>query len=147
MLFRLLRTIGLLLTGAMAGFMGAAAVLRATIPSRGDETSDEIALVTIFDSLEMRSQALAFRGGSLLAWYSGVILDLREVTLAPGATLEIGAAFAGVDIRVPESWRIEASGSGPLAGIAPPPPASDDADAPTLVVRVSAFAAGVSIRR
>jgi hypothetical protein len=145
-LLRLLRTIGLLVAGGVAGFAGAAAVLRATIPSRGDETSDEVALVTIFDSLEMRSQARAFRGGSLLAWYSGVVLDLREVTLAPGATLEVGAAFAGVDIRVPETWRIEASGRGPLAGIAHPP-TSDDPDAPALVVRVSAFAAGVSIRR
>ena len=87
--------------GAVAGFAGAAAVAKRALPSRGDESSDELALVAIFDGIDLKSRAAAFRGGSVLAWFGGVALDLREAALAPDAHLSVHALFGGIAIRVP----------------------------------------------
>ena len=43
----------------------------------------------------------------MLAWYGGIDADLRDATLADGATLTVTALFGGVSIRVPAEWRME----------------------------------------
>lgn len=145
MLWRLLRSLVLLLAGVMAGFAAAAAMLRSWLPSRGDPTSDELALVAIFDGIDLESHATAFRGGTILAWYGGVSLDLRGATLAPGARLDLRAAFAGINVTVPPTWHVDASGTGFAggAGIAITDPA--DPEAPTLVVRSTSIFGGVAV--
>ncbi len=64
--------------------MAAAAVVKHAIPSRGDAESDEVALMAVFDGVELKSRAKAFRGGSMLAWYGGVDADLREAAAGAG---------------------------------------------------------------
>ena len=61
----------------------------------------------VFDGVELRSEAKAFRGGSMLAWYGGIEADLREAQLAPDARLSVTALFGGIALRVPPEWRIE----------------------------------------
>lgn len=86
----------------------AAAVVKARRPSRGDDRSDEIDLVTIFDDLEFHSTAPAFRGGRVLCWYGGGTLDLTGATLDPdGARLRVTNVFGGLALRVPLDWRVE----------------------------------------
>src|SRR3712207_1227757 len=87
--------------------MAAAAYVKRAVPSRGDETSDEISLVAAFDSVRLTSRANAFRGGSVLAWFGGVELDLSEATIAPDARLTVHTLFGGVAIRVPPNCRLE----------------------------------------
>jgi hypothetical protein len=103
---RLLRKVGLLSVGVIAGFAGAAALMRRVLPSRGSDESDELALVAIFDGIELTSRATAFRGGSMLAWLGGIAVDLRAATLAPEAHLSVTALLGGVAIRVPPEWRV-----------------------------------------
>ena len=112
---RLLRTLALLEIGAWAGMATAAAFVKRAVPSRGDEESDELALVAVFDGVDLRSRAKAFRGGSMLAWFGGVAVDLREAELAPDARLSVHTLFGGVAVRVPEGWRVE-SGMKAIAG-------------------------------
>ena len=147
MLWRLLRTILLLIIGAFAGFMGAAAMLRFVLPSRGDETSDELALVGNFRGIEIRSQSRAFHGGSIITWFGGVSLDRREATLAPGARLDIGTAFGGCAIRVPANWRVETEAKAVAGGVASPSSQPDDPDAPVLQVHTLSIFGGVAINR
>jgi hypothetical protein len=52
--------------------MGAAAFVRHAVPSHGDEESDELALVAVFDGINLASRAKAFKGGSMLAWFGGI---------------------------------------------------------------------------
>ena len=93
---RVLRSLGLVALGVYAGFAAAAAVMKRVLPSRGDAESDEVALVAIFDGVELESRAQAFRGGSMLAWFGGVAVDLREAELAPGgATSRSARSSAG----------------------------------------------------
>ena len=85
----------------------AAAVVKRAVPSRGDEESDEVGLVAIFDGIELQSRATAFRGGSMFAWYGGIAVDLCEAQLAAeGAHLDLHALNGGIAVKVPSVWRI-----------------------------------------
>ena len=87
MVVRPIRALALTTVGSVAGFMAAAAFVKHAVPSRGNEESDELGLVAVFDGIDLTNRAASFRGGSVLAWYGGISLDLREATLAPGAHL------------------------------------------------------------
>jgi hypothetical protein len=103
-----------------------------------------VALVAIFDGVELKSRAPAFRGGSMLAWYGGVAADLREATLAPeGATLTVHALCGGVSIRVPAGWRVESTAKALAGGVATR--GAEDADAPTLRVDGLALFGGIAV--
>jgi hypothetical protein len=145
MLWRLVRSLLFLLVGVLAGIAAAGAVLRGWLPSHGDETSDTLELVAIFDGIELKSRATEFRGGTILAWFGGIALDLSEATLAPDARLDVRAAIGGVAIKVPPGWRIEAETSSLIGGIDVGTVQPDEPGAPTLVVRVMTVIGGVSI--
>ncbi len=142
---RLLRTLALLEIGAWAGMATAAAFVKRAVPSRGDEESDELALVAVFDGVDLRSRAKAFRGGSMLAWFGGVAVDLREAELAPDARLSVHTLFGGVAVRVPEGWRVESGMKAIAGGVDVRTPAQDDPDAPTLRVDGLALFGGIAI--
>ncbi len=142
---RLFRGLLLLITGAFAGFMGAAALMKRVLPSRGDEESDELALVAIFDGIALKSRATAFRGGSALSWYGGIALDLREATLAPGARISASSLFGGIAIRVPTGWRVESNATALGGGVAVDVPEPEDPDAPTLTIDGVALAGGIAV--
>lgn len=144
MAVRPIRALALTTVGSVAGFMAAAAFVRHAFPSRGDEESDEVALVAVFDGIDLTNRSASFRGGSVLAWYGGVSLDLREATLAPDAHLTIHTLFGGVAIRVPPEWRLESSMQ-VLAGGADVRPGAETADAPTLTIGGRAIFGGIAV--
>jgi hypothetical protein len=54
-----------------------------------------------------------FTGGHIDAVFSGYEIDLRGATMAAdSATLKIGAVFAGIEIRIPETWSVVLQGDG-----------------------------------
>jgi hypothetical protein len=140
--------LGLLLLAFWGGFMAAAAAVKRVLPSRGDSESDEVALMAVFDGQELRSEARAFRGGSMLAWYGGIDADLRDAQLAPGgAHLSVGALFGGVSIRVPSGWRVEKTVRAVAGGVEVSGEDPEDPDAPTLVLDGYALCGGVAVSR
>jgi hypothetical protein len=85
-----------------------AAVAKRHMISSGMESDNEFDLVTIFDGVDFASTAPAFRRGSVLTWYGGGQIDLRGATLDPaGAELRVRALFGGVQLIVPETWRVD----------------------------------------
>lgn len=132
--------------GAWAGVAAAAALAKRALPSRGDAESDEVALVAIFDGIELKSRAQAFRGGSMLAWFGGVAVDLTEAKLAPDARLTIGALFGGVDVKVPPEWRVVSTGRAFAGGVSDDVPEPQDPEAPTLTVESTTAFGGISVR-
>jgi predicted membrane protein len=112
-----------------------------------DETADEIDLAVIFDSLEARSTASAFRGGDVLVWYGGGTLDLRDATLAPsGAQLNLRAIFGGLEVLVPPTWPVEVHPRAILGGVGQSRDAAlIDSSSPTLVVDATAIMGGAAI--
>jgi hypothetical protein len=142
---RLLRTLGLLVLGFYGGVLAAAALVKRGLPSRGDAESDEVALVAIFGGAELKSRSQAFRGGSALAWFGGVSVDLRDAKLAPDARLTVSSLWGGVSIVVPEGWRVEADARALAGGVGVNVPEPDDPEAPTLAITAAAAFGGVGI--
>lgn len=107
---RLLRLIVLAFFGSLIASAAIAAQRKQNAPPPPDEAADEIELVTIFEQLDFRSRAPAFRGGRVECWFGGGTLDLRGATLAPeGAVLQVQAIFGGGTIIVPEDWTVTTS--------------------------------------
>ena len=114
--------------------------------SHGDETSDEVALVAVFDGIELASRATAFRGGSILAWFGGIEVDLREAELDPaGAQLPVHTLFGGIEIETPAGWRIESNAKAVFGGIDARPSDEDDPAAPVLRLDGLALLGGIAV--
>ena len=143
---RLVRPIGLLVIGAFAGFAGAGVLLRRALPSRGNAQSDELSLAAIFNGIELESHARAFRGGSMLTWFGGIAVDLRQASLAPEARLALTTVFGGIAIRVPEGWRVESNLRSVAGGVAVDAPEPEDESAPRLVLDGMALLGGIAVR-
>ena len=102
--------------------MIAAEFVKRAMPSRGDEDSDEVSLVAIFDGVELKSRARAFKERARCsAWFGGIDVDLSEVELAPEARLTVQAVMGGISILTPANWRVESSvkSNSPAASMPP----------------------------
>ncbi len=67
----------------------------------------------VFSSVKRRVEDQDFKGGEVVAVFGEVKIDLRKAGIASGeAVIEVNAVFAGVDIRVPETWLVVLRGAG-----------------------------------
>jgi hypothetical protein len=86
----------------------AAAVAKRRLRVVDDADAPVIAFATIFDGQDLAARSTALRGGTATCWYGGQRLDLREATLArDGATLRLRCLFGGLQVLVPETWRVQ----------------------------------------
>lgn len=82
------------------------------------EVSDDLVdTMVIFSGSDMLNQSQNFRGGQATALFGGIDMDLRhaEIVNRPAKKMDVFAAFGGVDIKVPEHWRVKVTGI-PLFG-------------------------------
>ena len=135
----------LIAAGAWAGAAAAAAFVKRAVPSRGDPESDELALVAVYDGVQLKSSAKAFRGGSIFAWYGGVQVDLSEATLAPEVHLTVHALYGGVAIRVPPGCRIDSNLHALMGGVDARSPEPETPDAPTITLDGLAVFGGIAV--
>ena len=142
---RLIRGLLLFKLGFWAGMVASAALLKRVFPSRGDEESDEVALVAALNGIDLKSRAKAFRGGSMFSWLGGIAVDLREAELADGAHLDVHSAFGGVAIRVPTGWRVESNVKAIAGGVAISVPEPEAPDAPTLTLEGFTVFGGIAV--
>jgi hypothetical protein len=143
-----LRRVLLVKLGFWSGLVAAAALMKRALPSSGDAESDELVLVAIFDGIELENRSQAFRGGSLLSWFGGIDLDLRQAQLAPGARLRAHALWGGISVRVPPEWRVESSARALAGGVAVERRGAAhgaDADAPVLLLEGFAVLGGIAL--
>jgi hypothetical protein len=142
---RRLRSVVIFELGVWAGIAAAAAFVKRAFPSRGDEDSDEVALVAVFDGIELKSRAKAFKGGSMLAWFGGIAVDLRDAELAPDARLSVRTLFGGIAIKTPPGWRLESRVRTVAGGVDARTPAEGDEAAPVLSLDGVALFGGVAV--
>lgn len=140
-----LRSLLIFKLGFWVGMATAAAFVKRAMPSQGDENSDELALVAVFDGIDLTSRAKSFRGGSMLAWFGGIALDLREAELAPGARLSVNTLSGGIAIKTPPNWRIKSSVKALAGGVDAPTPAEHEGDAPLLTIEGIALLGGIAV--
>lgn len=114
------------------------------------EFSDEkVDVFAFFGGADTPVSSPAFKGGSAGVLFGGNTLDLRNAKLAPeGADLELFAAFGGVDVLVPEGWKVVDRGVPIFGGFDNKtiPPAANDTNVPTLRVHYVTFCGGIDIK-
>jgi hypothetical protein len=143
---RPLRSLAVFSLGAWVGMQTAAAFVKRAVPSRGEADSDELSLVAVYDGIELESRAKAFRGGSMLAWFGGIEVDLSAAELAAaGARLSVHTLFGGIEITTPPGWRIESNMKALFGGVDAPQATADDPNAPVLTLEGMAVFGGVEV--
>ncbi len=116
--------------------------------SGGSEVSaDEIRSFNIFSGSELASSSSNFRGGNVGAVFGGAEIDLRNATLAPDAALDVFVMFGGLELKVPEGWRVTTQGM-PIFGGVENKTAKDalPASAPSLSINMTVLFGGLEIR-
>lgn len=67
----------------------------------------------IFSSVKRKVDSQDFKGCEATAVFGEVKIDLRKAGIAGDqAVIDVNALFGGVDIRVPDNWRVEMKGAG-----------------------------------
>lgn len=106
---------------------------------------------TIFGGVNRRIDSQDFEGGRLSSVFGGIEIDLRKAnTKKEEIVIEADAVFGGIELMVPEHWRVTVQGAGIFGGYEDQthssPAASPDEKRPHLIVTGSAVFGGVSIR-
>jgi hypothetical protein len=139
----------LMLLGGLAAIGSAvgALIARGRLTSSGGPADDELDLVAIFEPLDVASTAGSLRRVTVTSWYGGGTLDLRAATLDPaGATITARSIFGGLQLVLPETWRVELRSVGFMGGAADSRDTSRvDPAGPLLTVHSSAVFGGVGI--
>ena len=121
--------------------------VKRVLPSRGDAESDEVALVAIFDGVQLEEPRGRPSGvARMLAWFGGIAVDLREATLAAGRPplrprpLRRGRdpGAAGLACRVEHAGRSQ-------GGVDVSAPEPEDEAAPTLTLDGLALFGGIAV--
>ncbi len=104
-----------------------------------------------FGGLKRKLDTQNFQGGEAIAVFGGIEIDLRRASVAPGTkdvVIDANSTFGGIEIRVPDTWRVITRGIGIFGGYEDktiPPRGQEGADAPRLIVKGYALFGGVSI--
>jgi len=84
------------------------------VPTAASTTTDGVlGSWAIFSSVKRKVDSQDFKGCEATAVFGEVKIDLRKAGIAGDqAVIDVNALFGGVDIRVPENWRVEMKGAG-----------------------------------
>lgn len=106
---------------------------------------------TVFGGINRRIDSQEFEGGRLSSVFGGIEIDLRKAnTKRDEIVIEADAVFGGIELMVPEHWRVTVQGAGVFGGYEdqthPSSAAAADEKRPHLIVTGSAVFGGVSVR-
>jgi hypothetical protein len=103
--------------------------------------------IALFGASEIKNRSEHLRHADVSAIFGGATLDLREAHIDDRAVVDATALFGGVDVLVPEGWRVQIGGIPIFGGFedktnnqAPPAPG-----APTLRVNATSIFGGVTV--
>jgi predicted membrane protein len=109
---------------------------------------DVIDDLALFSGVKSRNISKSFKGGSLVAIFGGINMDLRDACLLnEGAKLDVTAAFGGVNIIVPPEWKVVVKGIPIFGGWSNKTRGKNDVNSGAPVLTIHCFAAfgGVEI--
>jgi len=111
------------------------------------ETGDRVSSFNMFSGNEIASHSVNFEGGNVGAIFGGTEIDLRDAMPAPEASLDVFVAFGGVEVKVPEGWRVDMDGM-PLFGGFENVTAKEtlSGDAPSLNIHATALFGGIEVK-
>lgn len=113
------------------------------------ETGNTLRAEVIFGSLMRRNISQDFEGGKVSVVFGEIDVDLRSAaTKRQEVVIHADAVFGAVNLRVPDTWRVEVRGSGVFGGYEDRthPPAQGLGTAPKVIVKGSAVFGAVEVR-
>lgn len=115
--------------------------------SQAPSSENAINSVNLFSGSTLVLDSPAFEGGKIGAIFGGAEVNLLEASLAPGAVLDVFAAFGGVEIAVPRGWRVDINGF-PLFGGFDNATSKEglSADAPHLSINATVLFGGLEVK-
>ncbi|MDH3499869.1 MAG: cell wall-active antibiotics response protein [Acidimicrobiia bacterium] len=123
-------------------------VLIGSLGGRSDagDTADRVREFTAFGGRKLVSHSKSFEGGTLGAIFGGTELDLRDAELAPGASIDVFAAFGGAEIRVPVGWRVDTHGLPLFGGFENEVEGEGDEFSPALDINATVLFGGLEVK-
>lgn len=129
-LFRFFMLVWFTALGAAVAMAGAAKLL---LQSNARPETEEIDMVSIFQGTQLVSNAEPFYGGRILSMFAGTRLDLRKAAPAPtGIEIEVTMICSGLQVVVPEGWRVRFSGRNFMSGFSDATRTTADPEVPTV---------------
>lgn len=149
-IFRVFWPIVLIIVGIRIIFGKDSAIINTNYNSKSSNKNvsfeDYINESAIMAGIETNIESQEFKGGKITAIMGGVELDLRGAKLNNNeATININVIMGGVEIYVPEDWKIEHRGTPILGGFSSKRRYKQDQDSPVLRIEFSAIMGGVEI--
>lgn len=110
------------------------------------DMENTVNLFVLFSGSSSRNQSMDFKGGKATAVFGGIELDLREARLKDNqGFLDITALFGGVEIRVPDNWRVEMQATPLLGRIDNSTKPNPGSDAPVMKITGTAIFGGIDV--
>jgi predicted membrane protein len=121
--------------------------VRPSDPSQADDRAAKLSAFAFMSGVVRKIASSEFEGGDVTAVMGGVKLDLRGAKSAPGgAIIDVMVCWGGIDIVVPDTWRVVNEATVLLGGLedqtkTPPPDARD-----TLILRGVVVMGGIEVK-
>lgn len=110
------------------------------------DSADRVSAFAAFSGNKVVSHSKHFEGGTLGAVFGGTELDLRDAELAPGASIDVFAAFGAAEIRVPDGWIVNTHGLPLFGGFDNVTAGEAGPGAPTLDVSATVLFGGLEVK-
>lgn len=109
-----------------------------------EDTIDSFAMMS---GIETNNQSQQFKGGRATAVMGGIDINLRGSKLYNNqAEMEVNAIMGGVDIYVPDGWRVEVTGFPIFGGWSNKTKYNTDPNAPLLKVKCFVMFGGMEVK-
>lgn len=96
----------------------AGSMARARRAGGGEDPSSTLSAFALWSGVTRKVASQDFRGGEVTAIMGGHEIDLRSAKLAEGsAVIDLFVWWGGVDLRVPEDWKVSCEALALLGGI------------------------------
>ena len=116
-------------------------------PYKNVSTDNVIDAFAFMSGVETHNRSLEFRGGRATSIMGGIDIDLRGAVPFEGVSeLELTSIMGGIEVLVPESWRVEVKGTPLLGEISNKSRYNPDPDAPVLRIKGFVLMGSIEIK-
>ena len=121
---------------------------QAGTPPAATGSFDHLSEVAVFGGIRKRIDSQSFEGGEIRAVFGGVELDLRPAAIVKEEIqIEADAVFGGVELLVPQTWKVRVEGQGVFGGYEDKTQhAPEEAQGPRVLITGNAVFGGVTVK-
>ncbi|MBU1338080.1 MAG: cell wall-active antibiotics response protein [Acidobacteria bacterium] len=143
--FRYIWPVAIVLVGLWIIFGSRFKVFSGDIPA---VEGDDLGIFLMFSGVKKAIESKEFRGGKATVIFGGVELEFGGAKLKEGkAIIDATAIFGGLEIRVPDTWKVVVDSNGIFGGVEDKRRVIEPKDPEaTLFVRATAIFGGIEIK-